>query len=62
MYDFLRVIGIRKATAVVAASTLAFAAGVAMADDIGGEDIVVPPPAPAPSSTPPPNGTKRKRS
>lgn len=57
MNDFLRVIGIRKATAafaVVAALTLAFAAGVAMADDIGGEDIVVPPPAPAPAAAPAP--------
>jgi hypothetical protein len=40
--------------AVLAALTLALGAGVAMADDIGGEDIVVPPPAAAPAPPPPP--------
>ena len=54
MNRFLRVIGIRKSTAVIAVSTLVLGAGVAIADDIGGEDIVVPPPAPAPAPPPPP--------
>jgi opacity protein-like surface antigen len=64
MSNFLHVIGIRKSTAafaVVAALTLAFGAGVAMADDIGGEDIVVPPPAPAPAAAPAPPPVEEDR-
>ena len=57
MNDFLRVIGIRKATAtfaVVAALTLAFATGVSDGRRHRREDIVVPPPAPAAAPAPPP--------
>jgi opacity protein-like surface antigen len=55
MNGFLRFNGIRRSTAVfavLAIFTLALGAGVAMADDIGGEDIVVPPPAAAPAPPP----------
>jgi opacity protein-like surface antigen len=57
MNGFLRFNEIRRSTAafaVLAVFTLAFGAGVAMADDIGGEDIVVPPPAAPPPAPPPP--------
>jgi len=57
MKGFLRFNGIRKSTAafaILAIFTLGLGAGAAMADDIGGEDVVVPPPAPAPAPPPPP--------
>jgi opacity protein-like surface antigen len=55
MNGSLRFNGIRKTTAiaVLAVFTLGFGSGIAFADDVGGEDIVVPPPAPAPAPPPP---------
>jgi outer membrane immunogenic protein len=57
MNGFLRFNGIRKTTAafaIVAFLALGLGAGSAIADDIGGEDVVIPPPAPAPAAPPPP--------
>jgi opacity protein-like surface antigen len=63
MNGFLRFNDIRKSTAAFAALaviTLIFGAGAAMADEIGGEDVVIPPPAApapppaAPAPAPPP--------
>jgi opacity protein-like surface antigen len=57
MNRFSRIIEIRKSTAVfvvLAAFSLMLGAGIAMADEIGGEDIAVPPPAAAPAPAPPP--------
>jgi opacity protein-like surface antigen len=56
MNGSLRFNAIRMMTAiaVLAVFTLGFGSGIAMADDVGGEDIVVPPPAPAPAPPPPP--------
>jgi len=62
MNGSLRFNGIRKSAAVfavLAVFTLGLGAGVAMADDIGGEDIVVPPPA-APPPPPPAEEDKYK--
>jgi opacity protein-like surface antigen len=57
MKGLLRFDGVRSATAlfaVLTALSIGLAAGSVMADEVGGEDIVVPPPAdPAPPPAPP---------